>query len=318
MKQIFINLKRFEAPRRVGGLATVEDPAQWIETIISETAELAVGHTADVELIYFLAEGLIVPARRRLRETPQTSQASIALGCQGVHWEDIEVSANFGAFTSRLPATSARFLGCSWALIGHSEERLSYYQVIEAFEPAITEDFEKQDQAWRAIDLLLNGAVHTALNAGLNVLLCVGETLSQRGEGDFEFQKPRIARILQGQLQRGLQGVKTLSNQAVPRPQVVIAYEPVWAIGPGKQPPDSEYIDHMASLIKELVSDHFGFVPNVVYGGGLKAQNAAMLAAIASIDGGLVGLTNFSEPIGFDVGHLAEIIELYLSQARQK
>nr|HML45187.1 triose-phosphate isomerase [Clostridia bacterium] len=87
------------------------------------------------------------------------------------------------------------------------------------------------------------------------------------------------------------------------------AYEPVWAIGPGKQPPDAATIAEAARFIKERA----GNCP-VVYGGGLKADNAAMLAAIPEIDGGLIALTRFSGKIGFYPEEFLEIIRLYFGE----
>ncbi|MCI6547286.1 MAG: triose-phosphate isomerase, partial [Coriobacteriaceae bacterium] len=89
--------------------------------------------------------------------------------------------------------------------------------------------------------------------------------------------------------------------------RVVVAYEPVWSIGPGKTPADASYIQKVARLLK-------GCVPgvDVVYGGGLKADNARMLADIEEIDGGLIALTRFTGQIGFYPEEYAEIVRLYL------
>src|SRR5699024_6581396 len=102
------------------------------------------------------------------------------------------------------------------------------------------------------------------------------------------------------QLDAGLRDVDTR--------HIVIAYEPIWSIGPGRQPAGAQYIDKAARFIKE----HTGGM-DVVYGGGLKKENAAMLAAVASVDGGLIALTRFSGEIGFYPEEYLEIVRLYLN-----
>lgn len=90
---------------------------------------------------------------------------------------------------------------------------------------------------------------------------------------------------------------------------MAIAYEPIWSIGPGKTPADTPYIEKIARFVKQRT----GGLP-VVYGGGLKAHNAAMLASIEEIDGGLIALTRFSGEIGFYPEEYLEIIRLYLGE----
>jgi triosephosphate isomerase len=87
----------------------------------------------------------------------------------------------------------------------------------------------------------------------------------------------------------------------------VIAYEPIWSIGPGKTPAGKEYITKIARFVKEQTGGM-----DIVYGGGLKQDNAAMLASIDEIDGGLIALTRFTGEIGFYPEEYLEIIRLYL------
>ena len=94
--------------------------------------------------------------------------------------------------------------------------------------------------------------------------------------------------------------------------EVVIGYEPIWAIGPGKTPPDGDYISFVAEPIKKLVSEELGLKLKVVYGGGLKKENAAMLGSLSAVDGGLVALTRFTGEIGFYPRELGEIVDEYL------
>ncbi len=105
--------------------------------------------------------------------------------------------------------------------------------------------------------------------------------------------------MLGQQLDAGLDGVD--------KSRVVIGYEPVWSIGPGKTPADKSYITKIARFVKARTGGM-----DVVYGGGLKADNASMLASSEEIDGGLIALTRFSGDIGFYPEEYLEIIRLYL------
>lgn len=300
-QQIYINLKRFDVPRAAGGLCPVDDPAAWIEDVIAQTVSQGLGQDASVELTYLLPEGLIVPAVRALNRTSGT----LNIGCQGVHWDDVTPGGNFGAFTTALPAAAARGLGCTWAIIGHSEERRFKLHVLQTYDQTIDTDSKARAIADSAVDRLINAEVNCALDAGLNVLICVGETSEQRGEGSFDQQRVRIEAALKGQLVNGLRGAVERAGER----QIVIGYEPIWAIGPGKTPPGEEYISFVSALIKQIVQEQYGFDPVVVYGGGLKKENAAMITGIDTIGGGLVALTRFTGEIGFSVPELAEIIE---------
>ncbi|MBC7325080.1 MAG: triose-phosphate isomerase, partial [Moorella sp. (in: Bacteria)] len=126
--------------------------------------------------------------------------------------------------------------------------------------------------------------------------------------GTFDEQKPRIESVLRSQLEIGLQGIESKTGDN----EIVIGYEPVWAIGPGKIPPGREYISFVSATIKAIVKEKFNFNPVVVYGGGLKEENAKMIAEIETIGGGLVALTRFTGDIGFEPEGLKNIIEKYL------
>jgi triosephosphate isomerase len=307
MNQIFMNLKRFEVSKRLGGLCPTEDPLTWIESVIRQAAELGLGALADTRLTFLLPEGLVPTAVHACQALPAGRTQHLAVGCQGVHWEDLAPGKNFGAFTTRQPATAAQHLGASWAIIGHSEERKAHLQILAAFEPGVQSDDGLRQKAARTVDGLVNAEALAALHAGLNVLLCVGETAAERGEGSFEEQQPRIERSLTSQVATSLNGVREVQGDHT----LVIGYEPVWAIGPGKVPPGKDYIAFVSSLIRRIAREQCGLDIEVVYGGGLKEENAAMIASIPSIGGGLIGLTRFSGEIGFDVDGLAAIIARY-------
>jgi triosephosphate isomerase len=309
VRYIFVNLKRFDVPRELGGLCPVSNPSQWIQEVIKESVRLGLGRIAGLDLTYILPEGVILEASRQLEELSLSPDGGnrLTLGCQTVHWQDIQPGGNFGAFTSSLPAKAARNLGCSWAMVGHSEERKAKYQVLEAYNPHLGKHQEDRQMAANAIDKLIQCEVNNALAAGLDLLLCVGESEQERGQGPFEEQSPRIQKVLKQQLVIGLSDVK----RYLPDRKIVIGYEPIWAIGPGKTPPGKEYIAFVSKFIKGVVKKEFGFEPGVVYGGGLKEVNAPLIASIATIDGGLVALTRFRGQIGFKVSELEKIMMAY-------
>jgi len=311
MHKIFVNLKRFEVPRTAGGLCPVDNPVQWIESVMEQTVTSGLGCLEDVQLSYMLPEGLIAAAVRKLSGSPTSKTTRLAVGCQGVHWEDIRPGKNFGAFTTSLPASSAKNLGATWAIIGHSEERKAKLQVMQTFEPGIQTNPELQAKAAAAVNSLVQSEVLNALQDGLNVLMCVGETAEERGVGTLEEQKPRIEKVLAAQVKAGLASMAEAGKGR----DFAIGYEPVWAIGPGKTPPGQEYISFVSALIKRIGKESFGIDPVVVYGGGLKEDNAAMIASIETIGGGLVGLTRFTGEIGFDVEGLRKIIGTYVGRA---
>ena len=308
MHKIFVNLKRFEVPRKAGGLCPADNPVKWIESVIDKTVAFGLGSLDKVQLTYVFPEGLVAAGAKKLSRFSKSKTKHLAIGCQGVHWEDIRPGKNFGAFTASLPAASARNLGATWAIIGHSEERRAKLQVMQAFEPALHADGALRARANAAVNDLIQAEVLNALQDGLNVLMCVGETAEERGEVTLEEQKPRIEQVLKAQVKAGLASVANAGSGR----DFVIGYEPVWAIGPGKTPPGKEYIAFVSSLIKAIGQESFGIDPTVVYGGGLKEENAAMIASIETIGGGLVGLTRFTGEIGFDVEGLRKIIEKYL------
>jgi triosephosphate isomerase len=314
MSRIFVNLKRFDVPRAAGGICPLKDPAGWIRGVIEETASQGLGRLEGAELVYLLPEALIIPAREELESHPPGDTRGIALGCQGVFRENITAGGNFGAFTTNLPAAAAVNLGASWTIIGHSEERRDKLGILSAYDPEIDRSVDGLEKALETVNRLINQEVLRALEAGLDVLLCLGETAEQRGEGGFEQQKPRIQDALRSQVEIGLSGVASHLG----RRKLVIGYEPVWAIGPGKTPPGAEYIGFVAGYIKESSRAIHGFLPPVVYGGGLKEANAEEIGGVAAVDGGLVALTRFTAPIGFDPQDLRIIVEKYLERKSKR
>ena len=142
-----------------------------------------------------------------------------------------------------------------------------------------------------------NRPAHAAAALGCGWVL-IGHCEERNDKAKSEEQEA-WQQVLGDQLAIGLDGTD--------KSRVVIAYEPIWSIGPGKTPADKPYIEKIARFVKERTGGL-----DVVYGGGLKADNAAMLASIADIDGGLIALTRFSGEIGFYPEEYLEIIRLYM------
>jgi triosephosphate isomerase (TIM) len=309
MTYIFVNLKRFDVPKNLGGICPLDDPQQWIEGVIDDSVRFGLGQLDGTIVAYLLPEALLISAMNRMKSHSAETTQTIEIGSQGVFREDIVKGGNFGAFTTNLPAAATKNLGCTWAIIGHSEERKDKFGLFERFEPSVSSDVTLMKKANDALNAIIHEEVMCAFKNGLNVLLCVGETAAERGEGTFEEQQSRIEVVLRSQLEIGLQGIRDY----YPGKQLVIGYEPRWAIGPGKTPPGAEYIGFVSSLLKSACKELFGIEPPVVYGGGLKEENAAMIAGIETIDGGLVALTRFTGDIGFEPEGLKTIIEKYVA-----
>lgn len=278
MKHLYLNLKRFDVPTAYGGVNELTPGYRWGASIVEQTQEeLSRYDTGRTEFVQFFPEAHIIGALSACR-----SDSPIHIGCQGVYRADTAVGGNFGAFTTNRTANSMRALGCVHTIIGHCEERMD--------KKGILAEAGAADAG--AINRLLNQEIHCAQSAGFKVLYCIGETSEEQ---------PEWQRVLGEQLEEGLDGIDTKG--------VVIAYEPVWSIGPGKTPAGRDYIAEVARFVKA----HTG--SDVVYGGGLKIDNAEMLASIEEIDGGLIALTRFHGKIGFYPEEYLEIIRAYLGES---
>lgn len=278
MKYIYLNLKRFDIPKEFGGVNNIAPVSKWAEFIIGNTKDkLSFVQNTDFKVTMFFPEAHLLNAVSSLGEN-----GVISVGSQGVFRQDTSFGGNFGAFTTNRTANSVKAMGCTDVLIGHCEERKDILGIIE--EAGVSDS--------EAVNRILNREVLCAQKAGLNVLYCIGES--------FE-EMDNYKNVLSAQLATGLANAN-LSN-------VVIAYEPVWAIGPGKTPPDKDYIQKIGRFIKETT----GGLP-VVYGGGLKKENSAMIASIPEIDGGLVALTRFGEDFGFYPEEFLEIVKIYFEE----
>lgn len=177
--------------------------------------------------------------------------------CYGVGGQDV-YPADEGAFTGEISPGMLKDAGCSWALTGHSERR----SVIG--EP----------------DALVGQKTAFALERGLSVCLCIGETLEQREAGELKS-------VIDAQLEAGLANVA----KDIAAERIAIAYEPVWAIGTGKVAGPAEIIEAHALVRAKLQA----LMPaqademRILYGGSVKPENATEIVNLDNVDGVLVG-----------------------------
>ena len=178
--------------------------------------------------------------------------SNIKVGAQNVHW------AENGAFTGEISAEMLVSSGVEYVIIGHSERR----------------------QYFGETDATVNARMKAALKAGLKVIVCVGETLEER-EGN------KTSEVIGRQIKEGFADIA-----AADMANVIVAYEPVWAIGTGKTA-TPEMAEETHKFIRETVSAIFGGdvagALRIQYGGSMKPENARELVAQADIDGGLIG-----------------------------
>ena len=208
MKHIFLNLKRFDIPKELGGVNAIAPIHQWGSYIVENTQEALKAYEGeDVEFAMYFPEAHLIPAVNALCEN-----SPVQVGCQSVYRDDTAVGGNFGAFTSNRTANAAKAIGCATTIIGHCEERRDKAGVLA--EAGVTDT--------AAVNRLLNQEIKAAVKAGLKVLYCIGESSEEQS---------RWQEVLREQLETGLEGVD--------KSMVTIAYEPIWAIGPGKTPPGS-------------------------------------------------------------------------------
>lgn len=178
--------------------------------------------------------------------------SEVKLGAQDVYFEAP------GAFTGEVAVEMLRDCGCGFVLIGHSERR----------------------HVLGESDQVINRKVKAALAGGLKVVLCVGELLSERESG-------RTESVLDTQMAGGLAGISETDMA-----NVVIAYEPVWAIGTGvtASPEQAESAhEHLRKWLANRYSAGLGLQTRILYGGSVKADNAEQLLGKPNVDGALVG-----------------------------
>ena len=276
MKHIYLNLERFDVPAELGGVNRIASVREWGAHIVRSTQEsLRQYDPKEVEFAMFFPELHLFSAL-----DARTEGSPVQVGCQGVCRADVQPGGNFGAFTTGRPAAAMKAAGCDAVIIGHCEERNSLNGVLSEAGAGGTD----------AVNRILNEEIKCAVARGMKVLYCIGEKSEEQ---------ERWEEVLGAQLAVGLDGVDPS--------MVTIAYEPVWSIGPGKTPAGKDYITKIARFVKEKTGGM-----DIVYGGGLKQDNAKMLASISEIDGGLIALTRFQGEIGYYPEEYLEIIRLYM------
>lgn len=224
-----------------------------MNTTLQEGVELAKAVAAESEKISDRVDLIVA--------VPFTHLASVAEVLKG---SKVELSAQNcadhekGAYTGEVAVNMLSSAGCRWTILGHSERRQYYGETDEKL-------IEK---------------VKLALAGGLGVILCVGENLEQREAGKhFEVVTEQIQNVL-------------FQFTAEDMAKIVVAYEPVWAIGTGKTA-TSEQAEEIHACIRKVLSDKFGAQvaddTTILYGGSCKPSNAKELFARKDIDGGLIG-----------------------------
>ena len=177
---------------------------------------------------------------------------NIKIGAQNMHWKEK------GAYTGEISGQMLKSIGVEYVIIGHSERR----------------------QYFAETDETVNLKVKSALENNLKPIICVGETLEQREHGETE-------KIIESQIKLAL---KDLTKEQIRA--IIIAYEPVWAIGTGKTATPEEannVIKYIRKQIKELYNEEIAENIIIQYGGSVKSVNAKELFNMSDIDGALVG-----------------------------
>ncbi|WP_341582749.1 triose-phosphate isomerase [Marinobacter metalliresistant] len=216
-----------------------------------DLAQTLVGYVrSQVESLDNGVEVVIIPPAIYIGDAVAQAGDALALGVQNVgQWES-------GAYTGEISAGMARDQGCRYGLVGHSERR----------------------QIFAESDDMVAAKVERLVGNDLDAIVCVGETLEQREAGEAES-------VVAGQVRKGLAAV-TPDQWS----RVVVAYEPVWAIGTGKTATAQDAQAMHASIRKVLAGMGAPAEEiSLLYGGSVKADNAAALFAEPDVDGGLIG-----------------------------
>ena len=228
-------------------------PAEAVELINAIKAELDGKPTCGCDII------ACVPYVDIAAAVEAAKGSCIKIGAENCHWE------KSGAYTGEISADMLVACGVNYVIIGHSERR----------------------QYFGETDETVNKRVLAALEAGLTVILCVGELLTQREQGI-------TAETVSLQTKIALLGVTEEQMK-----NVIIAYEPVWAIGTGKTA-TSEQADEVCGIIRDVVaglySKSVADATTIQYGGSMNAKNAAELLAKENVDGGLIGGASLKAP----------------------
>lgn len=180
------------------------------------------------------------------------------LGAQDLSWE------SGGAFTGEISAKELKNFGVEYVIIGHSERRRKLNET----------------------DEMINKKILTALKAGLKVILCVGEDLAVRKKG-----KKAVENFIKNQLQKDLKGINkslVISHKSLSH-NLVIAYEPIWAIGTGHSDIPEDAVEIIKYIKQILVDSGYTLIPKVLYGGSVNGKNIKNFVKYKEIEGYLIG-----------------------------
>ena len=199
----------------------------------------------------------IFPSYLSLPEAQRTIESqknSIHVGAQSAHWE------KKGAFTGEVSGAMLHELGIGWVLVGHSERR----------------------QYFGETDETVHRRAQSLLEQGFHVILCIGETLKERQEGLTE-------EVLKRQIEKGAPKIQDMKDL---RGELILAYEPVWAIGTG-QTATTEQAQSAHQWIRHILETHlnpeWAMRTQILYGGSVTPENISALLQCPDIDGALVG-----------------------------
>ncbi|MEI6504053.1 MAG: triose-phosphate isomerase [Armatimonadota bacterium] len=208
-----------------------------------------------------------VPATDLTTVVNCTKDSKVGVAAQNMFWEES------GAYTGEISAKMILSTGAQWVIIGHSERRGRFGKLEEGWTPAHVAYFGDSD-------LTVNAKIKKALASGLKPIACCGELLSERQEGKADC-------VVAGQVKAMLEGICPCDIK-----KMVIAYEPVWAIGTGEVC-DADEADRICGIVRQTVAEVAGAEVaegmRVLYGGSVKDDNVVGLMAKPNIDGGLVG-----------------------------
>jgi triosephosphate isomerase len=210
-------------------------------------------------------EVVVAPPFTALHAAGEAARNSnVGVAAQDLHWE------REGAFTGEISAAMIAETGAEYVIVGHSERRTLFGET----------------------DASVNRKIAAAFAGGLTPIVCIGETLDQRDRNE-------TFSVLDRQIRDGLDGVT--SDQLV---QLVIAYEPVWAIGTGRNATPAQAAEAHGHIRKRL-QQWFGAQPSelcrVIYGGSVKPENVGDLASQPDVDGALVGGASLDVKAFFDI-----------------
>ena len=198
-----------------------------------------------------------------------------AVSVIGVGAQDCHAEAK-GAFTGDIAAAQLKDAGAQFVIVGHSERRAGHGES----------------------DAMVKAKAEAALESGLEVILCVGETLAERDGGNAE---AIVARQIDGSLPQG-----DAPTAGVPE-RLAVAYEPVWAIGTGRVAAVEDVVAMHAALRERLVAAYgdAGLLVRILYGGSVNASNAAVLLGAEGVDGALVGGASLTAEAFLPIGAAA-------------